>query len=101
MTMEKFTIDDTSYETLLTEKYRNRKPWQPIDPKRVKAFLPGTICDVRVSPGKKVKAGETIFVFEAMKMINTVVAQEDATVKAVHIAVGTMIAKGQLLVEFE
>jgi len=97
--MENLIVNDTSYETLLTEKYRKRIPWQPRDPKLVTAFLPGTVCDVRVAPGRKVKAGDTLFVFEAMKMLNTVAAHEDGTVKAVHITVGAMVAKGQLLIE--
>jgi pyruvate carboxylase len=101
MTMDKLNVDDTSYETLFTEKYRQRIPWHPRDPKRVTAYLPGTICEVRVAPGQKVKAGDTLFVFEAMKMINTVAAHESGTVKTVHIRVGTMIAKGQLLIEFQ
>jgi biotin carboxyl carrier protein len=101
MTMEKLIVDDTSYETLYTEKFRKRKPWQPRDPKRVTAFLPGTIRDVRIVSGQKVKAGDTLFIFEAMKMLNTVLAQGDGTVKMVHITVGAMVAKGQLLIEFQ
>ncbi len=99
--MENLIVNDTTYETLLTEKYKKRIPWQPRDPKLVTAFLPGTVCDVRVVPGRKVKAGDTLFVFEAMKMLNTVVAHEDGTVKTVHITVGAMVAKGQLLIEFQ
>ncbi len=101
MTMEKLIVDDTSYETLFTEKYRKRIPWKPRDPKRVSAFLPGTICDVRVRSGQTVKTGDTLFIFEAMKMLNTVLAHENGTVKSVHITVGAMITKGQLLIEFE
>jgi len=101
MPMEKLTVDDTSYETLYTEKYKKRTPWKPLDPKLVTAFLPGTVCDVRVSAGQKVKAGDTLFVFEAMKMLNTVVAHENGIVKTVHITVGTMVAKGELLIEFQ
>ncbi|MGE5313214.1 MAG: biotin/lipoyl-containing protein [Acidobacteriota bacterium] len=99
--MEELIIDDTPYETLYTEKYRKRKPWQPHDPKRVTAFIPGTICDVQVRAGQTVKTGDTLFVFEAMKMINTVKAAESGTVKAVHVTAGAMVSKGQLLVEFQ
>jgi pyruvate carboxylase len=101
MTMDKLIVDDTSYETFFTEKYRKRIPWRPHDPKLVTAFLPGTICEVRVAPGKKVNEGDTLFVFEAMKMMNTVLAHTNGTVKVVHITVGTMVTKGQLLVEFQ
>lgn len=98
--MEKLIVDDTSYETILTEKYKKRTPWRPHDPKRVTAFIPGTIREIRVGAGQHVKAGDTLFVFEAMKMVNTVKAQEEGIVKAVHITVGMMVPKGQLLVEF-
>lgn len=97
--MEKLIVDDTSYETLLTEKYRKRTPWQPHDPKLVTAFLPGTICDVSVASGQSVKVGDALFAFEAMKMISTVTAHQSGTVKTVHIGPGTQVAKGQLLIE--
>jgi biotin carboxyl carrier protein len=36
-----------------------------------------------------------------MKMLNTVAALESGAVKSVNIAVGMMITKGQLLIEFQ
>jgi biotin carboxyl carrier protein len=99
--MENLIVDDTSYETQLTEKYKKRISWAPHNPKMVTAFIPGTIREVQAAPGRTVKAGETLFVFEAMKMLNTVKAEADGTVKAVYITVGTMVPKGQLLIEFQ
>lgn len=99
--MEKLIVDDTPYETQYTEKYKKRKAWEPRNPKLVAAFIPGTIRELNAAPGRRVKAGDTLFVFEAMKMVNTVKAQEDGIVKAVHVAVGAMVAKGQLIIEFE
>jgi pyruvate carboxylase len=99
--MEKLIVDDTTYETHFTEKYKKRKSWQQHDARRITSFLPGTIREVCVRAGQKVKMGDTLFVFEAMKMLNTVKSHDDGTVKLVHITVGTMVAKGQLLIEFE
>ena len=36
-------IEDVKYKTRLTKKFLNRKPYEPIDPKKVVSFIPGTI----------------------------------------------------------
>ena len=43
------------------------------------APMPGTILDIKVSPGQAVKAGDTLLILEAMKMENEIAAPGDAT----------------------
>ena len=47
---------------------------------KVTAPMPGKVLSISANPGQSVKKGETILVFEAMKMENSVVAPEDGTV---------------------
>ena len=57
----------------------------------VKAPMPGTILDVRVSVGQAVKEGDIMFVLEAMKMENEVLAPKAGTVTSVLVAKGASV----------
>jgi acetyl/propionyl-CoA carboxylase alpha subunit len=65
------------------------------------APMPGTVIAVRVKPGDRVEARETLCVLEAMKMETPVVSPYEAVVRAVHVAEGDRVAGGALLVELE
>lgn len=65
------------------------------------APMPGRIIQIGVSAGQKVKKGDPLVTLEAMKMENTLQAQSDGVIKAVHTCEGETVAKKQLLVEFE
>ena len=99
--LKTLVVDDTAYETRLTKKFVRRRPYVPKDPKRLAAFIPGLILEVRVASGERVRRGQSLLVLEAMKMQNDVTAPDPGTVMAVHVAAGQMVVKGQLLVEFE
>ena len=94
------SLNDTVYETTLTKKYAHRKPYQPKDPRRLTAIIPGLILEVMVRPGDLVRPGQDLLVLEAMKMQNHITAHDEATVLAIHAAPGETVAKGQLLVSF-
>jgi biotin carboxyl carrier protein len=95
------TLDGTVYETTHTRNFLNRKPFLPKDPRRLTAIIPGLILEVLVSPGEPVRSGQSLLVLEAMKMQNHIANHDHGTVKALHVAPGDMVSKGQLLVEFE
>ena len=67
----------------------------------VTAPLPGTINDVRVKAGDKVKAGQVIVILEAMKMENEIQAPSDGTVSAVSVSKGDAVAEGAVMVVIE
>ena len=94
-------IDDGVYETRLTKKFLSRTRYQPKDPKKVCAFIPGVIQVVRVKPGQKLKWGDGLLILEAMKMQNDVTCPVDGTVKDVYVRAGQMVTKGQLLLDLE
>jgi len=94
-------IDGVIYTTLLTEKFQQRKNYVEHNPKLMTAFIPGTIVDVYVKEGKKVKEGETLLILEAMKMRNQLQAPFDATIKKVLVKVNDLVSKNQLMIELE
>jgi biotin carboxyl carrier protein len=93
----KLIIDDTHYETEVPDKALNRGHGLP-DPEMVKAFIPGTIVDVMVRGGSRVREGDTLLLLDAMKMHNEVCSPFDATVRDVLVSRGDRVEKGQLLV---
>ncbi len=99
--MENLNIDMTNYETNLTTKFKNRKIYKPADPKVVVTNIPGTINEVFVKSGQKVKKGESLLILEAMKMKNHIVAPFDGTIKCINITQNDMVPKGTVLLRFE
>ncbi|MDD7281754.1 biotin/lipoyl-containing protein [Floccifex sp.] len=63
----------------------------------VKAPMPGTILQVNVSNGQKVKAGDILFVLEAMKMENEIVAPTDGTITSVVVSKGASVQTDDVL----
>lgn len=59
--------------------------------------MPGTILKVNASEGQAVKAGDVIFILEAMKMENEIVAPSDGTVKQILVTKGSTVDTDQIL----
>lgn len=98
---ETFVVHSAKYQTLLTQKFKNRKKWQPNNEKHILSFIPGTILKVSVKDGEKVQKDKPLLILEAMKMENTIFSPFTGVVKKVFIKEGDRIPKGQLLLEFE
>ena len=64
---------------------------------KVTAPMPGTILGVNVKEGEAVKAGQALFVLEAMKMESDVVAPVDGTVRGISVSKGASVSAGDLL----
>ena len=94
-------IDDTAYETQLTENFLNRKPYKAPDFSQLNAFIPGTIRDVFVKAGDKVKKDDALFVLEAMKMKNFVKSHRKGIIKSVLVQNGDVVMKNQLIIEYD
>jgi biotin carboxyl carrier protein len=59
--------------------------------------MPGMIIQYEVNVGDKVKAGDVIVVFEAMKMQNNIPSPIDGTVKAINFGAGDSVPKDAVM----
>lgn len=64
---------------------------------KIIAPMPGNILSVNVTVGQSVKAGEVMFVLEAMKMENDIVAPVDGTVKQILTSKGATVDTDDVL----
>ncbi|MBQ7324256.1 MAG: biotin/lipoyl-binding protein [Clostridia bacterium] len=64
----------------------------------IKAPMPGTILDVKVSVGASVKKGDIVAILEAMKMENEIFAPQDGVVASVNVSKGASVNADDLLV---
>jgi biotin carboxyl carrier protein len=72
----------------------------PVTGPTLKAPMGGTIIELHVKAGDKVKKGQSLLMYEAMKMQNEIEADGDYTVKRILVKEGEVIAAGQPIVEF-
>lgn len=94
-------VEETEYFTRFTSKYEKNSNWSKPNNKELKSFIPGTITNIFVKPGQDVKHGDKLVIFEAMKMLNQVIAPFDGKIKEVNVHVGDKVTKGFKMVEFE
>lgn len=73
----------------------------PVTGPTISAPMGGKIIAVNVQPGQKVKKGDIVLVYEAMKMENDVEAPTDGVVKRLFVDVNDVVGTDALLVEFE
>ncbi len=73
----------------------------PANAGHIGAPMPGSVAGVAVTVGQKVHVGDLLVTIEAMKMETGIHADREATVKAVHVNVGSQIDAKDLLVELE
>ena len=59
--------------------------------------MPGTVLAVKAAQGAAVKAGQTVFVVEAMKMENEIVAPVDGTLSQVLVKQGDTVDTDQVM----
>jgi len=64
-------------------------------------FIPGTILSFAVKEGDIVKKGDHIFVLQAMKMNNEVLAPIDGTVSKIGCKVGDKVSKNDVIMLIE
>ncbi len=99
--MNKLIIDDTVYNTEFTKKYNKRKAHITKNPKQVRAFIPGTIKEIFIKKGQKIKRGDSMLILEAMKMMNEVRSMTDGKIKNIKVNSDERVVKDQLLIELE
>jgi len=69
--------------------------------KPVTAPMPGNIINIVVKPGDVVKKGQTLLVFEAMKMENDLASPSEGKVVGINVSKGSIVAAGDVLLTLE
>lgn len=64
---------------------------------KVEAPMQGLVVSVEVTPGARVKAGDTLLVLEAMKMENPIVSPVDGVVESITVKKGDTIDGGVVI----
>ncbi|MCC5923041.1 MAG: acetyl-CoA carboxylase biotin carboxyl carrier protein subunit [Crocinitomicaceae bacterium] len=78
-----------------------------LDKKKVKKLhqlqspMPGRVLSFAVEQGAHVAIGSPLLTLEAMKMENVIKAEGEGIVKSIVVEGGSVVEKGQLLIEFE
>lgn len=69
----------------------------PGEGKTIAAPMQGTILSVNVKNGDAVKAGQVLFILEAMKMENEIMAPADGVITSVCVESGAAVSNGTVL----
>jgi glutaconyl-CoA/methylmalonyl-CoA decarboxylase subunit gamma len=97
-------------ETPKTEVKEEPKPQAPKPAKpatavtggeKIECPMPGTILKVNVSEGSTIKKGDVLFILEAMKMENEIMASRDGKVIQVAVVKGAVVNTGETLAVME
>jgi len=94
-------IQGAVYQTTFTKKFENRINYESPNENLIYSFIPGTIVDIFVKAGQKVKEGETLLLLEAMKMENQVRMPFDGKIVKVHVSKDDIIPKRHLMLEIK
>jgi len=94
-------IDDSLYKTRISSKFKNRKPYQPADPRIILSFIPGTVIGIMIKEGQDIKKGDDLMILDAMKMQNKLKCNMDGKVKTIAVKKGDNVSKGTVLLELE
>jgi biotin carboxyl carrier protein len=94
-------IDTSLYQTRISTKFENRRPYQPVDPRIIKSFIPGIVLEILIEPGQNVKKGADLMILDAMKMQNRLKSPMDGKIKSIAVQKGEKVSKGSVLMELE
>jgi biotin carboxyl carrier protein len=94
-------IGNRIYSTRISNKFTVRKHYQPVDPSVILSFIPGTVHDILIKKGQRVKKGDILMILDAMKMKNMLKCKIDGKVKSISVKKGDRVSKGTVLLMLE
>jgi biotin carboxyl carrier protein len=90
-------ISETPQQPVVEETHES----SPSGDKVIKAPMGGTVMKVNIKVGDEVNPGDTLLVFEAMKMENELKSPYKGNVKQINVKEGDMMETGQVIVVLE
>ncbi|WP_368252202.1 pyruvate carboxylase [Enterococcus sp. 2201sp1_2201st1_B8_2201SCRN_220225] len=88
-------VKDSSIKSAIQTK---RKA-EPTNKEQIGATMPGSVLEILVKKGDRVKQGDTLMVTEAMKMETAIEARYDGEIKHIYVEAGETISQDDLLIE--
>lgn len=98
---EEYEAQKPATETVTAQEAAQEIAVEPITGPTLDAPMGGTVIEVYVKPGDSVNKGDSLLMYEAMKMQNEIEAEFAGTVKRILVAPGQVIGTGEPLIEFE
>lgn len=90
-------FDGRSYEIIFHEKGSQSSSKEG----SLKAPMPGTVLQVNIKQGQRVREGQHLMTLEAMKMEHKILAPTPGEISRVHFSEGDRVDMGSPLVEIE
>ena len=94
-------VEGVKYQTTFTKKFENRVKWERPNENMIYSFIPGSVIDIYIKTGQKVKEGESIMILEAMKMHNNLLMPFDGQIVKIHVKKDQIVPKNFLLLEIK
>ena len=88
------------FETL-ADRHLQRASEQAGGADTLRAPMPGAVVELRVAPGDRVAAGDTLVVLEAMKLLQSLTAPVSGIVAEIYCAAGDTVAGQAPLVKLD
>ena len=86
-------------DTAIKSAIQTKRKAEPTNKEQIGATMPGSVLEIFVKKGDRVKQGDTLMVTEAMKMETAIEARYDGEVKHIYVEAGENIAQDDLLIE--
>jgi len=80
------------------DKKQYRQLYVQVPAGEVYAFIPGTVIDIFVKKGDKVKKGQPLLSLHAMKMDNNICANIDGIVESINVKKKQTVSKNDVLI---
>ncbi|MBM7708662.1 pyruvate carboxylase [Enterococcus lemanii] len=88
-------------DSSIKSKVITKRKVEPSNKEHIGATMSGSVLQVLVKKGDKVKRGDTLMVTEAMKMETSIEARFDGVVGSIYVEAGEPISSGDLLMELK
>lgn len=83
------------------ERKHYKQLYVEIETGEIFAFIPGTIVDILVKKGDKVKKGQPLCILHAMKMDNKICSDIDGVVAKINIEPNQNVTKNDVLIKVD
>jgi biotin carboxyl carrier protein len=96
-TISPATVEGTQAPQIKVEQAPKAQVKKAAAGEKIECPIPGTVLKVNISPGDNVKKGQVMFILEAMKMENEIMAPRDANIIEVNVSKGASVNTNDVL----